>query len=142
MVAAAAAVIFIGCGVVASSVQTTPAQITAIGPDGQAVTNQKAAVTITANAARIPVRTAVRGSDQRGAAGRVFDTVPPLARAATLSSSRFPARVRAHAAAPCRSADNVSGPSCGARLAFVIEPSGFGESPRSGLRCAATASAI
>src|SRR5271166_5738344 len=142
MVAAAAAVIFTGSGVGASSVQTTPAQITAIGPFGQAVANQKAAEIITANAARIPVRTAVRGSDQRGAVGMGFDTVSPLARAAERASSRSRARVKAHAAAARRSADNVSGPSCGARLAFVIELSEFGESSRSGPRCAATASAI
>ena len=78
MVAAAAAVIFSGCGYGASSVQTTPATMTATGPDGQAVTNQKAAVIATANADRIPVRTAVRGSDQRGAAGMGFDNVPPF----------------------------------------------------------------
>src|SRR5271166_4392828 len=137
MVTAAAAVIFTGSGVGASSVQTTPATITAIGPDGQAVTNQKAAVIITANAALIPVRTAVRESDQSGAAGMVFDNVSPLARAATRSSSRSRARVRAHTAAACRSADNVSG---GARSAFVIELSGFRESSRTGPGRTATAS--
>src|SRR5271166_3450243 len=77
MVTAAAAVIFTGSGVGASSVQTTPATITAIGPDGQAVTNQKAAVIITATAALIPVRTAVSGSDQRGAGGGGSRPAPP-----------------------------------------------------------------
>src|SRR5271165_1447085 len=141
MVAAAAAVIFIGCGVVASSLQTTPATITAIGPDGQAVTNQKAAVIATANADRIPVRTAVRGSDQRFADEMGFDNVSPLARAATRSSSRSRARVRARAAALCRSAIIVSRPWSRTRLAFMIELSGFGESSGSGQGCAATASA-
>src|SRR5271166_4581519 len=126
MVAAAAAVIFSGCGYGASSVQQTPAMITAIGPGGQAVTYQKTAVTITANADRTPVRTAVRGSDQRGAVGMGFDNVSPLVRAATHSSKRSRARVRARAAAARRSADIVSGPSCGARSAIVIELSGFG----------------
>src|SRR5208282_6429320 len=138
MVAAAAAVIFSGCGYGASSVQTTPATMTATGPDGQAVTNQKAAVIATANADRTPVRTAVRGSDQRGAVGMGFDNVSPLMRAATHSSKRSRARVRARAAAARRSADIVSGPSRGARLAIVIELPGFGESSRPGPGYAAT----
>src|SRR5271166_4890512 len=114
MVAAAAAVIFTGSGVGASSVQTTPAQMTAIGPDGQAVTNQKAAVIITAKAARIPVITAVRGSDQRAAAGLGFATVSPFARAAKRSCIRSRARARARTADVCRSAHTVSGASIGA----------------------------
>src|SRR5271166_1181413 len=125
MTAAADAVIFAAGAYGASSVAQTPATIAANVPDGQAVTNQKAVAIISVNAARIPVRTAVRESDQRGAAGMGFDPVSPLARAAARSSSRSRARLRARAAAARRSANKVSEPSWGARLAFATELSEF-----------------
>src|SRR5271166_2915823 len=131
MVAPAAAVIFSGRGYGASNVQATPARTTAVGPLGQAVTNQNAAAMITANADRIPLRTAVRGSDQRGAAGMGVDNISPLASAAAHPSSRTRAWVRANAAAVCRSANIVLALSGEARSAFVGELAGLGESSRS-----------
>src|SRR5882672_3190407 len=63
-VAAAAMLTFSGCSVAASRVHTTAATMTAAGPSGHAVANQKVEVIPTASAERIPIRAAGTGSDQ------------------------------------------------------------------------------
>src|SRR4029453_13283129 len=63
-VAARAMLSLSGCSKEASRLHTTTATMTAMGPSGQAVANQKTEVIATASAERIPVRTAGTGSDQ------------------------------------------------------------------------------
>src|SRR3981081_4679547 len=63
-VAAAAMLTLSGCSVAASRLHTTAATMTAAGPFGQAVANQKVEVIPTASAERIPISAAGTGSNQ------------------------------------------------------------------------------
>src|SRR5437868_3044738 len=124
MVAASAKVIFSGCSIEAIRVHTTAATMTAVGPLGQAVTNQKAVVIATASAERIPVRAAATGSGQSRPAGVAPTTLFPLFKAAPASRSRARPQATAWRSAARRIADTTSTFSQGVSLLLVIEAMG------------------